>query len=77
MIKHAIIYDDNKSILVVIMPVYVIGAAIFLAMRLWWRSTKASREPRRAKSTRDMMMELHMTEFVFLCRMIFFGLQNI
>ena len=27
MIKHAIVYDDNKGILVVIMPVYAIEAA--------------------------------------------------
>ena len=31
MIKHAIVYDDNKGILVVIMPVYAIGAAILIA----------------------------------------------
>ena len=41
MIKHAIVYDDNKSILVVIMPVYAIGAAIFFALRLRRRSSKA------------------------------------
>ena len=41
MIKHAIVYDDNKSILVVIMPVYAIGAAILVAMRLRRRSSKA------------------------------------
>ena len=29
--KHAIVYDDNKSILVVIMPVYAIEAAILVA----------------------------------------------
>ena len=41
MIKHAIVYDDNKSILVVIMPVYAIEAAILVAaavvkMRLYF-----------------------------------------
>ena len=30
-IKHAIVYDDNKSILVVIMPVHTIEAAILVA----------------------------------------------
>ena len=40
MIKHAIVYDDNKSILVVIMPVYAIEAAILVAIRLRRRLSK-------------------------------------
>ena len=31
MIKHTIVYDDNKGILVVIMPVYAIEEAILVA----------------------------------------------
>ena len=75
MIKHAIVYDDNKGILVVIMPVYAIGVAIFFAMR-WRRQSAKAREPICAKCRRDTMIELHMTEFVFLCRMQFFGSQS-
>ena len=75
MIKHAIVYDDNKSILVVIMPVYAIGVDIFFAMRLRRWSSKALPQ-KRAKCTRDMMMEPHMTEFVFLCRLHLFGSQS-
>ena len=41
MIKHAIVYDDNKSILVVIMPVYAVEVAIFFAMCLQRRGCKA------------------------------------
>ena len=75
MIKHAIFYDNNKSILVVIMPVYAIGVAIFFAMR-WRRRLSKALTQKSAKNTRDTMMELHMTELVFLCRLRIFGSQS-
>ena len=75
MIKHAIVYDDNKNILVVIMPVYVIEAAYLHHFGCDDESSKTLPQ-KSAKSTRDMMMEPHMTEFVFLCRLHFFGFQS-
>ena len=76
MIKHAIVYDDNKGILVVIMPVYAIGVAIFFAMR-WRRWSSIIAFPQfSAKCTRDMIMESYMTEFLVLCSLRFFGSQS-
>ena len=67
---------DNKGILVVIMPVYAIGLAIFACGDGWWWSSKALTQ-KSAKCTRDMMMEPHMTEFLVLCRLHLFGVQNV
>ena len=70
MIKHAIVYDDNKSILVVIMAVYAIGVAILVATTCTKTVVKKC-TLKRAKCRRDTIMEPHMTEFVFLCSLLF------
>ena len=75
MIEHAIVYNDNKSILVVIMPVYAIEAAYLYHFGCDDMIVKALPQ-KRAKCTRDTIMEPHMTEFVFLCRLHLFGSQS-
>ena len=78
MIKHAIVYDGNKGILVVIMSVYAIGVAILVATTCTKMVVKkcTSWYMIRAKCRRDTIMEPHMTEFVFLCRLRIFGSQS-
>ena len=55
-----------------IMSIYALEVAIFFAMLLRRWSSKALPQ-KRAKCIRDMMMEPHMTESVFLCRLRLFG----
>ena len=75
MIKHAIVYDDNKGILVVIMPVYAIGVAILVATTCTKTVVKKGTMIS-AKCRRDTIMEPHMTEFVFLCSLHLIGSQS-
>ena len=58
-----------------IMSIYALEVAIFFAMR-WRRWSSIALPQKRAKSTRDMIMEPHMTEFLFLCRLLVFGSQS-